>query len=816
MPRIRISEFHGEIPRLNRRALPVGGAQKARNCRFDSGDLRPVLQPLTESILPTGDIGNLFWYRHQDDDDGRYIAFGDSFLVHGFRTPEPEDDFRRWYWNLSGDSMRYIANPKNPSPAGAAAAVGAGDEFQQFRGVRVGIPAPKRAPVAVDATPESAIGTGTSVQIATVARTNPMTVNTSGPHGIESGWRVRIVIDESLPRPQDTGGDGDGVPPPEGEPPEPVSTIGQIWALDGAEGVAGDVTDNQFDIVGVSATGFSEFDQEDLDALRIERVVRDSEKQSRTYIWTYVSQYGEEGPPSKPSNIITVPEEGATVRIDLGDGEHNPTVDGGEREYINRIRLYRSVAGNAGVLYLFVGEMQFSGGALPDDNIGVNSWANDSFGFNQLVFLGESIVDDQYAEGDSVVVRSSEDEDFEVAFTITDFGNFDGSGNPSLVVTDLPNGTVDPLTTPGGMYMTKGLGVVVDESVGWLQAPSAASPDQAWTGQVVETVNPISLGEAIKSTGFFPPPNKMTGIALLANGVIAGWRGNTVYFTDRYRPHAWDPDYRVTIEDEIVGGHSYGNTLVLGTKTRPYIVTGSDPSAMIPKKLELHAPLLDSRSIIDAGIGVMYTSRDGLVLVSSGGAQYVTESHFSEREWLEFTQGRDRIAFYDRMAMIFGRGRRPLLLDMRTDKIEVSQVEIDISAAAEKEGELAIVSVLPAASQYRTIELFKSGSQPFTAAWQSGLVTFRRPVNVAAAQVFADGYPLQIKLRYIRPSSYPAPVAGEPDLEVFAEKTYIVTGPEPFWLESGYLTREFEMEVHTQHRVQEVNVATSIEEIRRP
>jgi len=816
MPRLRISEFHGEFPKLNRRRIPVGGAQKARNVRFDSGDLRPFQQPADETILQAGDIGYIFWYRHQDDASGLYIAFGDDYLVHGFRSPVPDDQFRRWYWNVSQESMRYISNPKNPSPASAAASVGTGKAFRQFKGIRVGIPAPQITPESLDVTPESAVGHNSQVGITSVARTNPMTVNTAEPHGLKAGWRVRISIDESLPKPQDDEGDGEGLP--EGGEGE-TSTIGQIWALEGAEGIVSDVTDLQFDITGISATSFQEFDQEDIDALRVERVVTDNEKESRSYVWTYVSQFGEEGPPSKPSNIIDVPKVGAVVEVEIGDTAHNPTVNGGSRDFINRIRLYRSVGGNTDTPSLFVGELQFSGSSIPDDAVNVEAIASQANGpfTDHIVLALEEDAPPEYQVGDSIKLRATSDPSFQFDTTILELLNVGPDGLPGSLMTDL---TLDDIPTsvildpPEGMYISRGFGVFVDGEVAWTSPPNSV-PALAWSAVFNDSVLPINLGRSIKSQGWFPPPNKMLGIALMANGVIAGWRGNSIFFSDRHLPHAWDPDYTITVEDEIIGGQSYGNVLVIGTRSRPYIVTGIDPASMSAKKVEFHAPLIAKEAIVDAGFGVMYMSHDGLVLISGSGPKYLTEGHFTEQEWLKATEGRNRVAFYDGIAFVYGRNRRILVLDAKGGRLEVSEVELDIGAATPKEGELAIVENQPASGQYRTIRLFKKDSTAWmTGTFQSSMVSFRRPVNPAAAQVFSEGYPVTLRLRYVRPSSFPDPESGQPDLDILAEDTYTVDGPEPFWLNDGYLTREFEFEIETGYRVQEVLIATSINELR--
>jgi len=70
--------------------------------------------------------------------------------------------------------------------------------------------------------------------------------------------------------------------------------------------------------------------------------------ETRAYVTTYVSEYGEEGPPSTPSSLATVyPDEGNTVTVSLPlapAGNHN----------ITSVRIYRTNMGSTGTEYQLV------------------------------------------------------------------------------------------------------------------------------------------------------------------------------------------------------------------------------------------------------------------------------------------------------------------------------------------------------------------------------------------------------------------------------------------------------------------------------
>lgn len=791
--RIVLSEFHGLAPKRNRRRLPEGFAQVAENVKFDAGDLQPIRAPQTGQIID-GDIGNLHWYRFGDDE--KLIAFGRNLETYGFRTPTPNDVHKRWYWNVRGSGLPEelglfaIADPANPSPAFAASSVGSGANYRQFRGYNVGIPAPQKAPVIMDATAVEAVGHGTDVAVVSISRTNPATINLDGEHGFRSGQRVRIKIDPEFPRPdEDEDEDGDGVPPqivfgvtniatpsgnivvsvepsvvnvqgehirlassdkdwpghgivreiinlgtntitlsgpaPSGittlsgaitatvvdEDGEVTTTEGQVWQLDGRTGIVSGVSPEQFDISGLSASGFQEFTANELAAIRIERDLVDGDFEARSYVFTYVSLFGEEGPPSEASNVLDIPKSGGTVRMELEDIDHIFSAHGGSRRNVNRIRVYRTVSGTSDTLFVFVGELGLDG-------------------------------------------------------------------------------------TPG-------------EGVDWEEVPGPSSDPQAgWTAVAVDSVDSVSRRRPLQTEGWYPPPKGLWGVHLMPNGFAVGWRENTLYFSEPYLPHAWDPDNTRTTDDDIVGVQSFGNTLVVGTRGRPYVATGVDPQSISLRKLDLHAPLLHRRAMVDAGSGVFYPSTNGLVWIGAGGSRYLTQQSYDKRTWETAVENRAQGVFHDQRALFFGPGINPLMADANGEHPEFSHVDLDIAAAVQAEHDLIVVT-RAADNQYRQVLVFKEESPGMEGRWRSGLLTMPKPCNLAAAQVYADGYPLTFRVWHANVDA-----AGQPNLEEMTVSDYTVFGPEPFRLAAGYLSREFVLELVTEHRVQQVIASTSMAEIR--
>lgn len=145
--------------------------------------------------------------------------------------------------------------------------------------------------------------------------------------------------------------------------------------------------------------------------------------------------------------------------------------------------------------------------------------------------------------------------------------------------------------------------------------------------------NPIV--EPIASIEYNPPPEGLSGIIALPNGMMAAFSGKRLYFIEPYRPHAWPEKYVLTTDYPIVGLGAFGASMAVLTTGNPYVVTGSAPENMVMEKLELNLPCISARGIVDLGYAVAYPSHEGLVMISSAGAVVATASTMTRETWLE-------------------------------------------------------------------------------------------------------------------------------------------------------------------------------------
>lgn len=156
----------------------------------------------------------------------------------------------------------------------------------------------------------------------------------------------------------------------------------------------------------------------------------------------------------------------------------------------------------------------------------------------------------------------------------------------------------------------------------------------ASAGSYVDNISPELLQEALPSANWDTPPDDLTGLIALPNGMMAGFSGKQLCFCEPYRPHAWPEGYRLTMDYPIMGLGAFSSSIIVTTQGTPYIVTGSAPENMVSERIQQDLPCINARGIVNLGYSVIYPSHDGLVQVTSSGAAVASTGLFSRDDWL--------------------------------------------------------------------------------------------------------------------------------------------------------------------------------------
>ena len=331
---------------------------------------------------------------------------------------------------------------------------------------------------------------------------------------------------------------------------------------------------------------------------------------------------------------------------------------------------------------------------------------------------------------------------------ISTFGSIEEESGPSPVSATIsvnPGSSVTvsglPAAAPAGKYnITK---IRLYRSVtGTNSTPYLRVADiNIGTTSFVDNVLAVGLGQVLPSANYSPPPSDMIGLVAMANGILAGFRGNEVFFCEPFKPHAWPVEYALTVEFPIVGLAAFGESLVVATRGNPFVITGSTPAAMSQTKLAIYEPCISKRSIASDDSGAMYASPNGVIKISQGFAGNATRALMTRAEWQKYNpldmlgavlDGRYYL-FYDfagdggKGALILDRNESasPLTItNLHTNAVFVDPVTAALHVVNRDNNEIQIWE----GDQYNFI--------PYE--WKSKLFILPRPLNFGAAQVEAE------------------------------------------------------------------------------
>jgi hypothetical protein len=363
----------------------------------------------------------------------------------------------------------------------------------------------------------------------------------------------------------------------------------------------------------------------------------------------------------------------------------------------------------------------------------------------------------------------------------------------------------------------------------------------------VDTAVAADLGEVLPTADSSTPPKNLVSLISLPNGCLAGLAGNELCFSDPYMPYSWPVRNRYAFAGVGVAAVVASNSVIVLTDTYPVLFTGSDPDTMSATTLETYAPCVSARGVVDIGSEAVYPSFDGLWVVSPGAVNRVTSKLFREEEWSQLNPTSFVAAFHDGQyyaAYTAGSTRRVLVLNMgEPDSI----IEIDESPDALYRNDYD--GKLYAAKGEKLYSWDSYPGRSYESDWTSSTMQLPSPVCMAVAQVhaeFAAVVPIDYSLIEANEAIIaqgPDAVAGhlngaeiltyeingssiidvQPDVQKRVQFTLYsngapvytkeVTSSRPFRLPSGYMTEVYNVGLSTSIKVYSVAIATSTQEL---
>lgn len=376
-------------------------------------------------------------------------------------------------------------------------------------------------------------------------------------------------------------------------------------------------------------------------------------------------------------------------------------------------------------------------------------------------------------------------------------------GPPSV---DSPIVTVDPdqpvtmqgMEPPSGAFNIATIRIYRSSTVG--SSAAYQFVDEIPVSQTSYTDNKLQgeLGEVMMSQEWEAPPATLRGLKMMASGSLIGFSGNNVHLSEPNMPHAWP--HRFTIDLPIVGIGVFRQSAVILTTGVPYVMTGVDPAAMTPERMEVPQACLSKRSIVDAGDGVIYASPDGLVSIGSAGISVLTLKLMTAKQWMEYNPASMIGVLHDSRYHAF------------YTKLDGTRGELifDFSGQGAVMTESSISSDAPVTAAYAdtrsdTLYVAKGSNilrfndgEAMTGVWRSRIFRSATPVNMSVAAVDASSYPVTLR------------VYADDQLRF----TKTVSSSVAFTLPSGYRASNWQFEIETQSDVNRLRVATSMSELK--
>lgn len=261
------------------------------------------------------------------------------------------------------------------------------------------------------------------------------------------------------------------------------------------------------------------------------------------------------------------------------------------------------------------------------------------------------------------------------------------------------------------------------------------------TATYTDSLDGDDLNEELPSLTWVQPPTTLKGLVGMPNGVMAGFSGNDVYFSEPFRPFAWPTQYVQTVGYPVVGLGVIDTTVVVLTKGRPYFIQGSHPDSSVMVEADVNQACISKRSIVSMNNHVFFASPDGIVALSPGGSSIVTESLFDKETWqaqspddlVACMYESQYIGFFDTTS-----GNGGFVYDMKQKTWNFHNVYVTGAYNDLKNDALYII---------KSNELYKwdSGTD-LSYTWKSKKYTFPEPKAFSCYRVEAEGYPVTMKI----------------------------------------------------------------------
>lgn len=252
-----------------------------------------------------------------------------------------------------------------------------------------------------------------------------------------------------------------------------------------------------------------------------------------------------------------------------------------------------------------------------------------------------------------------------------------------------------------------------------------------------DTIAATALGETLQLVAE-PPPKNMHSLGVLANGALFGLAGNQVCLSEQYKPYSWPVDNRYTFAGAGIAAFAAGNSVIVLTDGNPVVVTATVPEAASVARLPTYAPCVSKAGAVDVGGGCLYPSHDGLYLATPSDAKNMTDGLYRFDEWQAIVPTSFKAAFFDQRyyashGQSNGDAARILVLDLaEPDSVTEVDERVAVLYANPIDGRLY------AAQENKVFQWDADDANRYRIFWRGRDNQLGTPVNFSCAQVHAN------------------------------------------------------------------------------
>lgn len=257
---------------------------------------------------------------------------------------------------------------------------------------------------------------------------------------------------------------------------------------------------------------------------------------------------------------------------------------------------------------------------------------------------------------------------------------------------------------------------------------------QAGDVDFTDTIPDAALGEECPSINWTAPP-LMDGIISAGYGFFIGWKGNSVYASELYLPHAWPAEYTYTVKYGIRRCVPVHGGILAITDNGNYFITGQSPSGISIVEMPTLYPCVSVNSAVDMGDGVVYVSPMGLALATPSGTKLLTEGSIDPIWWASQPLT-GVIAYRVSSLYVFTLGNTRYVFDLQTGTMS-TRLGLPLAATFDQAtGDLRSES-----------EVIHVSSFAPSFVWVSKVFEFNHLISAGWTQCIAAAYPVTVEWR---------------------------------------------------------------------